>query len=84
MNNLSRQSVKNYYSCFFATGVLPVFASWALTQLGSAHLYAHSSGVNQVFYCSAFNVQWESEIWTKQGWFANGSDFEWHLFCMCV
>ena len=28
-------------------GKLPLFSSWALTQLGSSSVYAHSSGVNQ-------------------------------------
>ena len=28
-------------------GKLPLFPSWALTQLGSSSVYAHSSGVNQ-------------------------------------
>ena len=34
------------------TGKLPLFSSWALTQLGSSSVYAHSSGVNQVGFIS--------------------------------
>ena len=33
-------------------GKLPLFPSWALTQLGSSSVYAHSSGVNQVGFVS--------------------------------
>ena len=34
------------------TGKLPLFPSWALTQLGSSSVYAHSSGVNQAGFVS--------------------------------
>ena len=33
-------------------GKLPMFSSWALTQLGSSSVYAHSSGVNQPGFVS--------------------------------
>ena len=33
-------------------GKLPLFPSWALTQLGSSSVYAHSSGVNQPGFIS--------------------------------
>ena len=33
-------------------GKLPLFPSWALTQLGSSSIYAHSSGVNQPGFIS--------------------------------
>ena len=34
------------------SGKLPLFSSWALTQLGSSSVYAHSSGVNQPGFVS--------------------------------
>ena len=34
------------------SGKLPMFSSWALTQLGSSSVYAHSSGVNQPGFVS--------------------------------
>lgn len=45
-------SIPHMITTNIEAGKLPLFPSWALTQLGSSSVYAHSSGVNQAGFVS--------------------------------